>query len=80
MGGFYPYQVFSNCSMPLTILSWKSPTGSAGLWACPVSPNIPTWREAELRASTPRFNGEGCVPVGIQIQEVGDEFGAWAYT
>ncbi|KAI9150196.1 hypothetical protein HJFPF1_09951 [Paramyrothecium foliicola] len=80
VGGFYPYLILSNCSMPLTVLSWKSPSGSAGLWACPTSSNVPLYQEAELRASTARFKGEGCVAAGVQIQEAGDEFGAWAYT
>lgn len=80
MGGFFPYQILSDCSMPLTILSWRSSDGSVGLWACPLSSDVPNYQEAELKASTAHFKGEGCIAVGVQIQDAGGDFGAWAYT
>lgn len=73
--------VVTECKMPITILTWASYDTNPGLWACPVGKAVPVEKEAVLKATTGRFTGLGCVGVeGVQIQEAGDGFAAWAYT
>jgi hypothetical protein len=81
MGGFFSFQLLSDCVIPITVLSWQSTDGYAGLWACPVGPRRHISEMAVLKASSDKFAGKGCIELeGILIQEAGDEFGAWAYT
>jgi hypothetical protein len=81
MGGFYCSQIVDRDSHEITILSWQSDDGPAGLWGCPLVSGQPITDQAILKASTSTFSGEGCVAVdGIHVQEAGGQFGAWAYT
>ncbi|KAL6699508.1 hypothetical protein J3F84DRAFT_361008 [Trichoderma pleuroticola] len=81
IGGFYSYPVPFDNGESVNILNWRSNDGTAGLWACPVSPGAPVAYQAVLKAATARFNGLGCLAVdGIRIQPGGSSFGAWEYT
>ncbi|KAK0766488.1 hypothetical protein N5P37_000213 [Trichoderma harzianum] len=81
VGGFHPYLAPVDNGESVHVLNWRSNDGTAGLWACPVSPGAPIAYQAVLKAATARFNGLGCLAVdGIRIQPAGSDFGAWEYT
>lgn len=81
VGGFFSFQLFSDCIVPVPLLSWQSTNGTTGLWACPSSSGHPVSELAILKASSSEFDGEGCLKLdGVHIREAGEEFGAWAYT
>ncbi|KAH6886279.1 hypothetical protein B0T10DRAFT_550063 [Thelonectria olida] len=81
IGGFHQSTIRSHVGEIITVLFWEPDDGYAGLWACPTSPNGTVAEEAELKATTWRFFGEGCTPVAaVQIRDAGDDFAAWAYT
>ncbi|KAF3070329.1 putative secreted protein [Trichoderma lentiforme] len=81
VGGFHPYLAPVDNGESVHVLNWRSNDGTAGLWACPVSPGAPIAYQAVLKAATARFNGLGCLAVdGIRIQPAGNDFGAWEYT
>lgn len=80
MGGFYTFDVLSDCAFSTTVVSWQSDDGEKGLWACSDAESQHP-RQKVLMANVAQFTGKGCVALdGIQIQEAGDEYGAWAYT
>lgn len=80
MGGFYTFDVLSDCASSAKVLSWHSDDGNKGLWACS-DPESQHPRHKVLMASVAEFTGEGCVALdGIQMHEAGDDYGAWAYT
>ncbi|KAL7931602.1 hypothetical protein V8C35DRAFT_112633 [Trichoderma chlorosporum] len=81
IGGFHSYPVSLGNGESVNILNWRSSDGTAGLWACPVSPIEPMAYQAVLKAATAQFNGFGCLAIdGIRIQPAGTSFGAWEYT
>lgn len=80
MGGFYSFEVLSNCASPVQVVSWQSEDGEKGLWACSSSKSLGPGQKV-LMANVAGFSVNGCVALdGIQIQEAGDKYSAWAYT
>ncbi|KOS22563.1 hypothetical protein ESCO_001974 [Escovopsis weberi] len=80
-GRFFAFQAADGRDgAPLTVVSWRSSAGGAGLWACPASPGG-GMKVVVLKASTAGFGGEGCVAVGgLRMKPAGSAFGAWEYT